>query len=295
MAFSSSSSFSSFSNGSSMSQVFGFKSDKDVNSYEIASQWRQIRKNLEARPVVKKALKQAVETKSPIRISKKALGSSHAITAAPNGHLYLHLKEELGKGAAKTVTKVIDLSSGKLFAKKSCICPDEETKTGLLREYRMASWLPFGTTSMPVSLSLRENKSETKLIYFEEIMEYGDLKKGNHLITPTNLMHCAKQMVTLVARFHQSRILHRDIKPENFFIKSVSHGVPDLLLGDLGEAVDFSETERKESYAGTDTTWSPEYCRAVLSKSKEEISKATTIKGDSWQLGMTMLIGFKDY
>lgn len=291
-----------FGDSPQSSQVIDFKIDSFGSSSYQSRDVQHVKEEHEAlseqqSAMVQSAIQQANELQKPIRLAKKQTGLSYSITVTPDGHLYVNLKEKLGKGAVKTVTKVIDLTNGKIFAKKSCPYFDDKEKAELIGEYEMASRLQSGITSMPLPNTLRINETETKLIYFEELMHNGDLATSSHLIAPWNLLSCARQMASLVARFHQNGILHRDIKPANFFIKSVINGVPDLRLGDLGEAVRVSESERKKSYAGTETTWSPEYCRAFLVKQQnpDGIGQATTDKADSWQLGMSMLIGFNGH
>ena len=84
------------------------------------------------------------------------------------------------------------------------------------------------------------------------------------------------QLATGVADLHAKRICHRDLKGDNIFCSSAKPDESDLLLGDLGLAVQLDNSGQKlREFAGTPATMAPE----VLAKTVQY-----GLKCDVWSL-----------
>lgn len=229
------------------------------------------------------------------KISKR--GNSNlprSLYVAPNGEVYIRLQKRVSSGAQKYVNTIVNVKTGEIFAKKVTISP--ESRKGMISEYRDTLQFPSHIVSRPIEGTLRVTAK--KVSYLEPLMLHGDLQhyaNSSHRYQSGHSLTTARQMAQQVAYLHQRHFLHRDIKPQNIFVQRINeNGAPELRLGDCGEAVHMNDLERKGNRVGTMRFLSPEYLKALKSRNPKEIAAATTVKHDSWQLGLAMLFALPE-
>ncbi|KAI1345658.1 kinase-like domain-containing protein [Xylaria sp. FL0043] len=189
----------------------------------------------------------------------------------------------LGKGSNATVYRVVDVTSGEVYAAKEPYykSSDPASKVAerfqdLKAEYKKLVELKHPNIVRPVELLLVDNDKRLPpwliMEYFEHSLE--DLRLS---MKDTNALIAAPQIIEAVAFIHEMGYTHRDIKPGNIFIKFVNNQ-PVVKVGDVGTMK--NAVINLETFAGT-----PDYMAPECWSKKRQYGKEI----DMWAVGLVLL------
>jgi serine/threonine protein kinase len=223
------------------------------------------------------------------------------ITPQNDIFILFNTKEDrlIARGGQKKVKLALNAISGQLVAYKvSRELYTQEEQQPVIDEYELGLTLTGDALCRPIEGSLRIEKD--RIVYLENFMPCKDLTRYlDQTIEKENILPLALQMANAAAELHKQGYISRDIKPANYFIESNDQSTFKIRLGDFGEAVPIhSMTTKKQMPIWTYGFVSPEYKRAASKERPERFSavaEATTLKLDSWALGMSMLSIFQKH
>lgn len=237
----------------------------------------------------------------PQLVRCRSVLSPRSLLVLPSGDVYLLLNRKragdrlLGKGTFKNVYRAINLNTGESAAYISAqIRPDYLYQKEACHKAEYLSYeqnQPVACHSVPNSYYVKHVKyspDEQVSCYLVQRMK-GDLwhgtRKGHIDLSQKDVrISIALQMTALLSQYHEQNRLHRDIKPDNFLYAMIE-GRPLIKLSDFGLSVPIGAAA--VNGMGTSMYRAPEDC--------PRDARNGSFKSDSFQLGMTLAILFKDH
>lgn len=134
---------------------------------------------------------------------------------------------------------------------------------------------------------IEEKYEDSSLLNF--ILKPDLAKKELHFKTKINIV---RTLLQGLINIHNANILHRDIKPQNVLIDVSISNHPKAVICDFNTACYMDEIRVLEKEGFSPVSCPPEYARAVLSRNKQNIAKATTTKMDIWGMGVVLWFTF---
>lgn len=205
----------------------------------------------------------------------------------------------IAKGSRKKVKLALNVVTREFVAYKAIReLHDPNERNAIIDEYELGLTLTGGSFCKPIEGTLRIEHD--RIVYLEEYMPCGDLTRlHDQSIEEKGVLPLALQMASTLADLHDQGYLSRDIKPANYFIERNKEGILKIRLGDFGEAVPIDSISlKKQLPMWTYGFVSPEYKRAAATELRDErlqaVAEETTVKSDSWALGISMLAIFQE-
>ncbi|KAH3765104.1 NEK protein kinase [Pelomyxa schiedti] len=203
---------------------------------------------------------------------------SHKATKTPSTFTDFKILLFLGKGTYGSVTKVMRLTTGKIYALKEV---DMRNKKQVEREEAVNEIRLLASVKHPHIIRYRDSFFENEKLYIvTDFAEKGDLSKylnsleKQGLRLPENDVWSVFLQVCLALGYmHNNRILHRDLKTSNIFMCDNMI----VKLGDLGVAK-LLKSALTTTQVGTPYYISPEIWRKMPYNSKS----------DMWSLGCVL-------
>lgn len=245
-----------------------------------------------------------LSSKAPIVLSphKKTLsdnynfGSRYNITFISPQDAFLPTNKKLGSGTYKTVSKVINLITGKSYASYTMNFPT----TRPLNEDQKACYQEIihlktlGKKPGLVKLyDIIETPSSAGLMKVQVILKLYNLGSLQEVLRRYHLddvqkLSVTKQLVSGLKILHDKGLIHRDFKPENILVKKNKEGSLKVAISDFGGLIRNDDQDKKNIHMTTCWYASPEYARAFILNSDQAKQNAVCPALDMWSLGVVL-------